>query len=221
MEKFAYIDAFGYDDDRYECYLLPAFRYEELKVKAAAIVAQYFVGNMPIDVFALGTALGIRFVPFISMTIGERVELAEIGITSETDGFYTLVRTGEYIVPYIYYNDSKDVHRIRFTILHEIAHIILGHREHSDLAEAEANFFAKYLIAPPELVDIIQPNDYMDVARVFEISHQCAMYSFNFYEKWKRHYMRAGMVYTDYEKTIIAVCGEGILRRKYEVDNTF
>ena len=42
--------------------------------------------------------------------------------------------------------------RIRFTIMHEIGHIVLDHTEHSDLAESEANFFAKYALAPPPLV---------------------------------------------------------------------
>ena len=43
----------------------------------------------------------------------------------------------------IYYNDKKDAGRIRFTILHEIGHFVLGHLQQSDLAESEANFFAK------------------------------------------------------------------------------
>ena len=44
---------------------------------------------------------------------------------------------------YIFYDDSMYDRRIRFTIMHEIGHIVLDHTEHSDLAESEANFFAK------------------------------------------------------------------------------
>lgn len=39
--------------------------------------------------------------------------------------------------------------RVRFTKLHEAGHLLRGHLQDSELAEIEANFWAKYAIAPP------------------------------------------------------------------------
>ena len=68
--------------------------------------------------------------------------------------------------------------------MHEIGHYVLKHYEISDLAEAEANFFAKFLLAPPILVHLIKPFDYIDVARAFEVSHEFAYNAFSYYQKW-------------------------------------
>lgn len=84
----------------------------------------------------------------------------------------------------IVYNDELSQGRVRFTILHEIGHIVLGHREQSELAEAEADFFAKYAIAPPALVHLTHPSDYFDIAATFGISLECASYAMSYYNKW-------------------------------------
>ena len=131
--------------------------------------------------------------------------LSKFGITENTAGFYALAEKNGQKVHYIYYNDTLELGRIRFTILHEIAHIVLGHIEQSDLAEAEADFFAKYLIAPPMLVDKIKPTDYMEIKDVFMLSRTCAWNSFDYYQNWKRHHFKAGC-YEEYEKRILSCC---------------
>ena len=90
--------------------------------------------------------------------------------------------------------------RIRFTIMHEIGHIILNHTEHSDLAESEANYFAKYALAPPPLVHELHIEDYLELSERFDISHQCAFYAMNNYNKWLRY---GSPEYRDYEVTLI------------------
>jgi Zn-dependent peptidase ImmA (M78 family) len=54
----------------------------------------------------------------------------------------------------------------------------------SDLAEAEANFFAKFLLAPPILVHLISPDDYLDIIEPFDISREFAYNAFSYYQKW-------------------------------------
>ena len=103
-------------------------------------------------------------------------------------------------------NDNKSVERIRFTILHEIGHYILKHKQQSCLAEAEANFFAKYLIAPPILIHRINPSDYMEIAKIFKISEECAWYAFDYYQKWLYHHINIGFNYNAYEEKILAIC---------------
>lgn len=87
------------------------------------------------------------------------------------------------------------------SILHEIGHAVLGHKETGgDIAEAEANFFAKYAAAPPPLVHTIQPQGPEDIYHIFNISYEAACYAYNYYLKWL-HY--GGEFYTSYENQII------------------
>lgn len=188
-----------------EGYKLPSFMYEEIKEKVSKLVKKYNIQSIPVNVFLLAKKLGIRLVKFSDLTKYEIKRLADFGVSEDMAGFYALVEKQGKTEAYIYYNDKLELGRIRFTILHEIGHIILGHLEQSDLAEAEANFFAKYLIAPPMLVDKIKPTDYMEIQEVFLLTKSCAWNSFDYYQSWKKHHSRAGY-YEDYETRILNFC---------------
>ena len=207
MDYFVYIDQVEEDDTSYtNSSKLPDFRYEDIKKTVSVIIEKYNINKIPLNIFELAKKLGIRLVKYSEITEYEFSELEKHGISKDSDGFYALANKKDKLIPYIYYNDQKDSGRIRFTILHEIGHYILGHRQASDLAEAEANFFAKYFIAPPVLVNKINPTDYMDIACIFKITKECAWNAFDYYEKWRRHYIRAGKNYTEYEKKILSIC---------------
>ncbi|NLC93893.1 MAG: ImmA/IrrE family metallo-endopeptidase [Treponema sp.] len=192
---------------------LPDFRYEEIKSKIAKCMEFHEVKNIPFNVFKLAKKMGIKLVKFSELTQKEFQQLSGFGINFESAGFLAIASKNGKIIPFIYYNDAQDSRRIRFTILHEIGHFILGHLEQSDLAEAEANFFAKYFIAPPVLIDRINPSDYMQIACVFNLSNQCAWNSFDYYTKWKKHHYKNNELYESYEEKIINLCcvKEGIL----------
>jgi Zn-dependent peptidase ImmA (M78 family) len=121
--------------------------------------------------------MGIKLVPYSKLPAHVR----KLVLASQEDGCCMPREDGQI---YIYYNDRKLWGRIRFTILHEIGHIALDHQEQSDVAEAEANFFAKYAIAPPPLVHALGiPNVYQIMER-FETTDECAHYVLNYYYKW-------------------------------------
>ena len=90
------------------------------------------------------------------------------------------------------------------TILHEIGHCVLDHTGHSEHEEDEANFFAKYAIAPPVLVDKIGAECPEDIYNVFDISYEAAVYAYDYYLSWKRRHNRIGK-YTDYEEKLLAL----------------
>lgn len=48
----------------------------------------------------------------------------------------------------IYYNNCMPKNRIRFSLMHELGHYILEHKENSDENEQEADYFASYVLAP-------------------------------------------------------------------------
>lgn len=84
----------------------------------------------------------------------------------------------------IYYDDSHPKVRQRFTVMHEIGHIVLGHKESSECAEKCANYFAAYALAPTPMIWKLKCEDYLYVAKRFWISKESADISFWRYILW-------------------------------------
>ena len=185
--------------------VLPDFRYEEIKKIVADIIDKYKISAIPLDVFALAKRMDIRLVRFSDLTDKDWENLSNNGITQNLPSFFFAYQDKWKMHYVIYYNDRLNSGRIRFSILHEIGHIVLKHRQDSDLAEAEANFFAKYMIAPPVLVALSNPSDYIDVENTFSLSGECAWNSFNYYLKWLK-IQNKGFCLKDYEEKILIKC---------------
>lgn len=186
--------------------------YERIKSAVADLYRRYSVATIPVDVFSLARKMGIAIRTYSSYP--DLFRLALRGGAPE-DGFKANILDGTRSTTVIFYNDTMSRQRIRFTILHEIGHIVLGHKQSSELAEAEANFFAKYAIAPPVLVRCIHPTDYVEIADAFDISLECAYFCMGYYAKW----LRFSYGDYDYETTIEELFtfvkgGDRILRMK-------
>ena len=143
--------------------------------------------------------MGIKYIPYSSLSEKKKEALA-IG---SQDGLHALweLSKGKFVFT-IYYNDNLPSRRIRFTIMHELGHIFLDHTEHSDLAESESNYFAKYALAPPPLVHTLQIQDYVELADRFDISYECAFYCMQKYSKWFRY---GAADYLDNELALISL----------------
>lgn len=94
--------------------------------------------------------------------------------------------------------------RQNWTILHEIGHIVLDHRGHSEHEEDEADFFAKYSIAPPVLVYKIGAESQYDIYTAFDISMEAAQYAFDYYRCWRSRFRRLGHL-TAYEEEMVSL----------------
>lgn len=94
--------------------------------------------------------------------------------------------TGEYL---IVYDDSFSRERIRWTIAHEIGHILLGHlvyyeetalnrggltKDQYGVLEVEAHWFAEALLAPNFLLHMYDIKDSQDIAFLCDISKESA-----------------------------------------------
>lgn len=132
-------------------------------------------------------------IPYSSLTRKQLESACELS----NDGFYLETKSGR---DYIYYNDRIAYVRMNMTILHEIGHCVLDHDGQSDNEEAEANFFAKYAIAPPPLVDKIKPECPIDIANVFHISYEASIYALDYYKKWLVY---GNKDYTEYEMRLL------------------
>lgn len=159
-------------------------RYDEIKKVIATLYKKYHIKQYPIDAFSLCKKMGIMLVPYTSLPLKERIR----AYAASPDGFFAEYEENGTISWVIFYNDAMMPERIRFTILHEIGHIVLEHGGHSDVAEAEANFFAKYAIAPPPIVHLFKPEDPYDIMESFGLSFECAWYVMSYYKKWYQYH---------------------------------
>lgn len=74
----------------------------------------------------------------------------------------------------IFYNDTKDECIIRFTLAHELGHIVLGHVSSNDVDDKEANCFARNLLAPVPIRDEYRLQSINEICNCFDISEPAA-----------------------------------------------
>ena len=95
-------------------------------------------------------------------------------------------KNGNYLV---LYNDYKEETTVFFTLAHELGHIILKHKEDTNINNKEADCFARNLLCTIPIVDDVcmtNPDDYM---LFFEISEPMADVSLNFQDS-DRYYIK-------------------------------
>lgn len=86
---------------------------------------------------------------------------------------------------FISYVSSGNVNIDRFTIAHELGHLLLRHRAadkaYSEYQEEQANIFASRLLAPMIIVREHDPKTPEDLARIFGLSLESATIRYNRY----------------------------------------
>ncbi len=171
--------------------------YEYIKSEVIDLFERYDVHCFPISGFELAMKMGIVLVPYSSLSRQKHICAKQIS----PDGFYFEPGDGK---EYIFYNDFFGYTRVNMTVLHEIAHAVLGHYEGIDfeVREAEAAFFAKYAAAPPPLVHRIYPNDTQEIMESFDISYEAAFYALEYYHKWRSHFYATGYLKAYEEKLL-------------------
>jgi len=174
------------------------YRYEEIKKIVVNFFERYRINCTPISGFEIALRMNIKVIPYSAYPMATRILMEK----ESEDGFS--IKKGKQW--YIYYNDLKPYpyDRINFTIMHEIGHILLNHKEESQIAELEANFFTKFALAPPVLIHKYNLKNVFEVSSRFAISYEAARYAFSYYEKWLNY---GGEYYTDYEVRLCEIFG--------------
>lgn len=150
-------------------------RYEDIKELVAHTLQEGRICSIPICCFQLTSALEIHCISYSSLSekkLSAALQLSEEGFTLDNT---------------IYYNDYQIPTRIRFTIMHEVGHIMLGHSDDNDISELEANFFAAYILVPPVIVhahDKTGDIDQNQIKTLFDVSATMAENTFNSYTNW-------------------------------------
>ena len=149
-------------------------RYEEIKLSVVELFEYADVHAFPLDGFAIAERLGLKVVPYSSLSDAQKTYVFKI---SEDASLFPGFKT-------IFYNDRKISGRISMSLLHEIGHFWLKHTEHSILAEKEAGFFAKFAMAPPVVIHCLALNDSESLRHHFGLSLEASINVWHYYQKW-------------------------------------
>lgn len=162
-------------------------RYDEIKKEVCLLLGEFPGLNYPINPFELAKQLFYIIIPYSSLNSAQH----DAAVNISDDAFSRVeidTNTGmnRYV---IYYNDLCCTEsRIQWSLAHEIGHIYLGHHDiaQNENTETEANFFAKYLLAPPPIVHSFGCHSPKDIASVFHLSAQASQYAYDYYKTWLR-----------------------------------
>ena len=86
----------------------------------------------------------------------------------------------------IYYNSLNTDKRIRFSLMHELGHYILGHTSETLENENEADMFASNIIAPRVAIqhfDVMTADELHDI---FGLSYSASNRTLSDYKKWRQ-----------------------------------
>lgn len=179
-------------------------RYDEIERMADEVFEDLGISVFPSDPFYVLGCLGvsvIKYSNFIQESRNCLMARSKDGFTTFGDDRYT-----------VYYNDRMPQGRIRFTLWHEIGHIMLEHFEKDEIPsrkkEAEANHFAAYCIAPMPLIIKLQPKSPIDIENYFITSHKFAIYMFEKYQNVIKH---DGLVRKILKSPIVDMCKGAVI----------
>lgn len=143
--------------------------------------------RLPIDPSELLDAHGIQTIPY-QIAFNPSVSLDDLmTLCSCPSGISFTTSANGNDSRYIACNLQENSGRIRFTKLHEMGHTMRGHLRDSELAEIEANFWAKYAIAPQVLIEELGLTTIEEISQRFGTSLECASNILNQHANWLRH----------------------------------
>ena len=129
---------------------------------AAKVLKDANISEFPVDLHDILKHYPVRMLSYTSFCMGNDMAMEECVSRFGKDGS-TSSRNGRYII--VYNEMISPSERIRFTLAHELGHIILGHLKELglevmqrlwvekslyDVMEDEANCFARNLLCPPQ-----------------------------------------------------------------------
>ena len=85
----------------------------------------------------------------------------------------------------IYYNSYNIYTRIRFSVMHELGHILMNHAANDPDKELEADLFASWMLSPRVDLILCKKLTNAEVARRYDVSIKAAEVIIEDYKKWQ------------------------------------
>lgn len=160
---------------------IPTWKYTKIERAVVDLYIKQDVHSLPIEPFSIIKNKGYALIPFSKFKPYNRTNC--IDEDNDAFSFYDPKTKTQIIV----YNDEKPLNRIRFTLMHEVGHIELGHKCESDLARKMADYYAGYALAPSPLIGKYASENNFDISSKFWVSSECAEVCSRRYQNWKQH----------------------------------
>ena len=151
------------------------YKYQQARDAAWQCLIDTNICSLPVKTLKIAERFGIKV---ISDSDVELLKPSEYGCCIvDEDGNWTII-----------YNDSDTPGRVRFTIAHELGHILLGHDieegfghyrrivRNKPITETQADEFAARLLAPACVLWALDITSADEIERICGISHQAALY---------------------------------------------
>lgn len=162
--------------------------YDLIKAKTHEVFEKCNVKSFPIDCFTLLDVYKLKHKTYSSQSKNKKAKCYE----ASDDAFTAL--------GVVFYNDEMLEGRIRFSLMHELGHKVLGHTGvQMKKQEDEADFFASHILAPRMAIHYAGCKNHVDVAKTFNVSYEAAQYAFDDYRRWHR---RAVYKMNDFDKSM-------------------
>ena len=168
-------------DEEYGSLRIPSRVYTHIEETVADLYVELNICKSPINPWSIAKRKGYIVVPYSKLKYNvvmglRKKDLKGISFFNQTKGCFI-----------IYYDNAYSFAIQRFTIMHEIGHILLGRKGESELANQMANYFAAYALVPSPLIDCYKCEDFIDVEAAFMVSPPCAERCFNRYLNRKEY----------------------------------
>ena len=148
--------------------------------KAYETLMQFHEFSFPICIFNVVRQIkGIKLYTYSEFAKRHNLSFKEFYELAPSNFGFTIINppTKKHL---IIYNEQKDEPIIRFTLAHELGHIILGHTKDNESENREANCFARNYLCPiPAVIEmgLKTTNDYMEC---FYVSEPMAEFAIDF-----------------------------------------
>ena len=166
------------DSEHIETLKIPGKLYSIAEKLATELIIESNIFSLPIDPFCIAQQKGIEVRAYSELPSNILNELS----TKEQSGFSYFDPIINHSI--IYFDDSQCYNRRRFTVAHELGHIVMNHKQDSALAEQLANHFAGYMLVPTPLIFVLDCEDYSEIKKHFSVSDDCAYIRFCRYRDW-------------------------------------
>lgn len=150
--------------------------YDKIYYSILSVYQECQVFSFPVDCLRLVKTYTNDCIPYSKLPSHKQ----KVCMTISTDAFlYQEI---------VYYNDKIRTNRQRFSLMHELGHVMLKHAEHpTETAEQEANAFASHILAPRIAIHYAGCRNEADVARIFHLTGEASRYAFDNYRRWRRY----------------------------------